>query len=224
MIRLQCPALLVILSLSTASVAEAGTIADRTALQLLLGGPGVLEDFETFSVVGGAVNTDCAILNSASICNGQGPGLVVPGINIVASQQIQWDDAGYFGAPSKEILSNSGDGTIRVNFLSLVTAFGIDLRAFTGFPDTAVLTVYATDNVTVIGSVPGIALGSGLTFAGWESLSGIGGFSVSQTQSWSPILDNLEFGVAAVPEPATLLLLGTGLGAAAARRRLKKRA
>jgi hypothetical protein len=34
----------------------------------------------------------------------RGPGLVVPGVNFIFSAGGQWDGAGYFGAPSREIL------------------------------------------------------------------------------------------------------------------------
>lgn len=220
-------AIAVVASLASAASVEAGPIASRAALQVLLGGPGTLEDFENFNVgAGSAALLDCPALNSSAICDGAGPGLVKPGLNITFGDGPgQWDGAGYVGSPSKEILSNARNGPpVSIDFASAVGAFGLDLRAFVGFPATATMTVYGADDVTVIGVISGIGLVGTPVFAGWEDASGIGLFQVTQVgQSWSPIVDNLEYGEAAavIPEPASLLLVGTGL-VAAGRRRLRR--
>ena len=74
----------ILLTSAWANMANAGPIASRVALQALLGGPGTVENFEAFSVSAGhAVNVVCdtgATLNATSICDGQGPSLVNPGI------------------------------------------------------------------------------------------------------------------------------------------------
>lgn len=199
----------------------AGPVGTRIALQTLLGGPGTLEDFEAFSIApGGSATMSCVVLDALAICNGQGPGLVVPGVAFsFGTGGGQWNAPAYFGSTSKEILSGSPAGQpLVIDFTTSVNAFGVDLRAFTGFADTATMTIFATDDVTPIGTIPGIALpGSGaLVFAGWEDVGGIGMVTLTESlNSWSPIIDNLEFGMmTVVPEPSTpalacLIAVGT---------------
>jgi hypothetical protein len=208
-----------VLLLGGVGQARAGAIGSRAALQALLGGPGTLEDFEAFSIASGsAVVTGVALLNSTTIVNGQGPGLVVPGVDFTfGTGLLQWDGAGYFGSPSKEILSGAPAGQpISIDWTaSPVRAFGIDLRAFTGFGATATMLIFGPDHTTLIGTLPGVGLpDSGVPlFVGWEDAGGIGKVSFTQLgQPWSPIIDNLEFGgTASVPEPTALTLLGIGL-------------
>ena len=212
------------LSLVSAGIAQGASIANRATLNGLLGGGGILEDFESFNIGSGSANiVDCGLLNSSAICDGQGPELVLPGIDISGSTTIQWNGSGYFGSTSREILGNSN--LLNIDFNVTVDAFGLDLRAFSGFPATASMTVFATDDTTVIGTISNISL---LTdgvpvFAGWEDLGGIGRVSLTQTgQRWSPIIDNLEFGdVESVPEPLTILGTTTALGFGALFRKRK---
>jgi hypothetical protein len=212
--------------------ANAGAIATRGALITALGGPGTLENFESFSVGNGAATAlGSATLNSTSIVGGQGPGLVQSGLNFTfGTGGLQWDGAGYFGSPSKEILSGSPAGQpLGIQFTGLVNAFGIDLRAFTGFGATATVNIFAPNDTTLIASVSGIALSSSgvPVFFGWQDAGGIGEVTLTQTgQPWSPIIDNLEYGNAAtssVPEPFTLSIFGSGLAGALAMSRRKKR-
>jgi hypothetical protein len=217
--RLATLSLLSLLALVWASGVAAAPIGSRSALQALLVA-GTLEDFESFAVgAGAAVELSCTTLDAAAICNGQGPGLVVPGVSVPMSVHGQWNGAGYFGSPSRELLA--GDPELVIDFNVAVQAFGFDLRAFSGLPGTATMTVFAPDDTTPIGSLGSIFLaGSAVpVFAGWEDVSGIGRVVVTQTgQPWTPPVDNLEFGI--VPEPATFSLLALALaGVAVGRRR-----
>jgi PEP-CTERM motif len=192
--------------------AIAGPIASRGALVTLLGGPGTVEDFSSYSVqngVGEADATGISFLDSTTIVNGEGPGLIVPGVNFTfGTGQLQWDAAGYFGAPSQEILSGAPSGQpLVITFTSSVNAFGA----------TATMQIYAPDDTTLIGTVSNIGLpDSGVpVFEGWQDAGGIGRVSLTQSgQQWSPLIENLEFGDtggAATPEPASLALLGIGV-------------
>ena len=208
--------LVALLSMSLA-VAQAGPLTDRTQLTTLLVGPGTIETFEGFPVASGAAaGLGCSVLNSASVCGGQGPGLVVSGVNFTwGSGGGQWDGAGYYGSTSKEILSGTPAGQpLVITFTSPVSGFGVDLRAFSGFPATATVSIYGSDDTTLIGAIAGIDLPSSgdLVFAGWWDSSGIGKVDLTQTGwSWSPIIDNLEFGGgSAIPEPATVVFCVAG--------------
>ena len=212
------------LAILAATSAQAGPIASRPALVALLGGPGTLETFENFSVGPSSFAfVDCDPISSTAICNGQGPGLVVPGLEITGKPA--WQGVGYFGLPSKTLGDTKSSDQFR--FTIPVTAFGADLFAYTGFPSSnAAITIYGLDFTTVIGSLSGLSLSTSGTFVGWTDVSGIGAFSTQYNGSLSgymAVTDNLEFGnIAGVPEPESIALFFTGLaGLAAARRRRK---
>lgn len=217
-------------SWALAPAVQAAALVDRPALQAVLGGPGTLEDFESYvaSPAGGADGIGVGVLDSTTIVNGQGPGLVVPGVTFTGPNSgLQWDDAGYFGAPSREILIGAPAGQpLGIDFAGSVGAFGVDLRAFSGFPATATMTIFAADDTSVIGVLSSLSLGGGGSpiFAGWEDAGGIGRVELTQTgQPWSPIIDNLEFGKhngTPVPEAgSTLASLGLALAGLASLRR-----
>ena len=135
--------------------------------------PGTVETFEAFAVPGGAAsNLDCSVLNSTATCNGQGPGLVVAGVNFIFGGLGTWNGANYSGfSRSKEILSNGQPLTI--DFTTPVTAVAVTLRAFAGFTATATLTIYGLDDMTEIGTLPDVVL-DGISPAAVLDFSGSG--------------------------------------------------
>ena len=205
-----------------AGAAHAGTVATRADLQSAIGGVGSLETFGSLSVSGGGATTFGCASNtmSAGASCGQSTTALTPGASYT-SGEFQLNGAGYFGAPSNELLSDSG--ALGVGFTGTVNAIGLDLRAYTGYGATATVTVYGKDGVTVL-DTSSVALGSGgaPVFFGYESSADIGSLSLTQsTWGWSPIIDNVEWGAtaSAVPEPTSFLLMGLSLGMFAIARR-----
>jgi hypothetical protein len=71
-----------------------------------LGGGGTTETFENFSVADGtSVILDATPLTSTTVTNGQGPGLIVPGLTISDNGgELQWNGNYYYGLPTKTVL------------------------------------------------------------------------------------------------------------------------
>lgn len=200
--------------LATPVLAGAQVIADRTTLNSIVGVSGKTVDFESFSVgTGGATSVPSVNqLDSTTIANTQGPNLVPSGVTFsFGSGNLQWDDAGYYSAPSREILS-TGNSTIEIRFSTPAKIVGLDVRAFSGFAASMTATVYSGDNSTVLSTTSNLSLATSGSpiFFGYQSPTGIGKLVLSQTNySWSPIIDNLTFSV--IPEPPAFALLGGGL-------------
>jgi hypothetical protein len=218
---------------------HAGPVASRSDLVALLGGPGTQELFQQFSFAGlngQAVQISCPVLDKNATCGApasgggtitQGPGLVVAGVSFTFPGFFgQWDDSGFMGASSKEILSQGP--VLDIDFTTATNAFGVDLRTLSNFSAAALMDVFGPDDKTLIGEVTGITLNSTPVFEGWQDSGGIGRVelrTVSTQQAWSPIIDNLEFGQRSTPisEPSSLLLAGIALALAARRRGLLTR-
>jgi len=182
-------------------------------LKEALNGRGMLETFEIYRLSNNEPERlFCGAIDSTTICNGQGPNLIAPGI---AMNIDQWNPIDYFGSQSQEVSSSSDH--LRIDFSQSVHAFGIDLRAYAGFPTIASVGVFGQDHITPLGTISGIELsGSGVpAFIGWTNPGGIGRVELVQLTldghgTYSPIVDNFEFGPAPVPEPSTVLLVATG--------------
>jgi hypothetical protein len=176
-----------------------GQILDRTDLLTRLGTNAVIEGFESYSIaMGGAENLGIACLDDTSVANGQGPGLVQPGAMYCdpSGFQLQWNGDQYYSRTTKTILANGTAGEIRITYTQAVTAMGIDLSAFLGYPYTGTATIYDTGS-NVIGSVNFTLTTGGAErfFVGWANAAGIGRVDiVSSTYPWSPKIDDHAYG------------------------------
>ncbi|MFG0330179.1 MAG: hypothetical protein ACF8PN_09805 [Phycisphaerales bacterium] len=113
-----------------AATTVAQPIGDRTTLENLLGGSGVLEDFESYSIAPGASDPlNVSSLNSTTVTNSQGPGLVEPGVTYFSGDNIAWNGSGYYGLATKTIEGYSGlDFTLIYD--PPVQAMGFDMLDF----------------------------------------------------------------------------------------------
>jgi hypothetical protein len=210
---------------------DAAMVVSRTALNTLLGGTAVNENFENFNVANGASTSlgGNTALNSTSVNAGQGPGLIVPGMQLLpgaaAGDHLLWQGAGQYGFTSKNIGVDPGS-LITIDFTTVVNAFGMDLLTYgSPYPNVNQVTVYAIDDTTVLGTFSNISLAGGqIAFFGYENIlgGGLGKIVLQTTSGYGPVLDNVTFG--AVPEPTTmiagaLLLLPFAAGAV---RRMRK--
>ena len=182
-----------------ATPASAGsTVPNRATLQTLIGGIGTLESFEAYNVPnGGAEGLITPTVTSTTVVNGQGPGLVVPGIILSCSSgQQQWNGNGYFSLSTRTYLGYPAN-TLVVDFAPAVGAFGVDLTAFNGFAYTAEVKVFATDDTTVLFTQTlAVPNAPSKIFFGYQEAAGIGKVELrDQIHAWTAIIDDLEFGL-----------------------------
>lgn len=183
-----------VLAVATAvAPASAAQLPTRSALRSAIGGPGTIESFEGFSVaVGGSAMLGTTTLDSTTVANGQGPGLVVAGVALGGAGSLQWNGQGYLGLSTRTLLASAEP--LVIDFAAPVAAFGVDLAAFAGQPYTAAVTIFAADDVTVLATPTINVPGGTRPFLGYAELGGIGKVELrDQAHAWSPIIDDLEF-------------------------------
>ncbi len=148
----------------------------------------------------------------------------MPGLRVsTSSGSLVWQGNGFYSLPSQTMGTNPAFDLL-FDFLVPVHAFGMDLLNYGGFPATSQVTVFGSDDVTVLAVVGGLSFPSAVTplFFGYESGGGIGSVRVNQVVGFGPVVDNVTFG--AVPEPASVTLLSLGLAGIALRTWRRKRA
>lgn len=155
------------------------------------------ESFETYVLSpGGAENVGSTYLDENTIASsGQGPGLVLDGcIYACNSNSIQWNDAGYYGQPSRDILANSGDGQLIMKYDVAVQSMSLTLHAFDGYADNTTINIYDS-NGALIHTAAGIAVPNAAGVAFSYSAPDIRSLTIqSNVWSWSTIIDNHVFG------------------------------
>ncbi len=204
---------LALVATTFAPAVSAGTISSRAALDAMLGVGAMGDAFEAYSVAATAESIGSS-LTRTSAPNGQGPGLIVPGIALTTSSgQLVWQGDGFFSLPTKTIGTlTSSDLTI--DFTRFVSAAGVDVINYGGFPAIYNATAFGLDDTTVIGTILGIGFPSAVTpqFLGFENAAGIGSIRIDQISGFGPVIDNLEFGTPGwIDQRSTLnALLGAG--------------
>jgi len=176
--------------------AWAGPIATRSALDGMLGVGAMGETFESYSVAPGALDVLGSSLSSTTVVNGQGPGLIARGFDITTTTgSLVWQGDTAFNLPTKTFGSQvSFDVTI--DFTTFVSAAGLDVMNYGGFPAVNSVTFFGLDDTTVIGTFPGLSFPSAVTpqFVGFANAAGIGSIRVNTDSGFGPVIDNLEFG------------------------------
>lgn len=193
-----------------------GRILHLADLYARLGSNAVFEDFESFDIpAGNAFAFDITCLDDSSIVNGQGPALVAPGATYCnpTDPVMQWNGDQYFDRTTKTILADSRGGAIHITYTQSVTAMGVELSGFSGYPYTGTATVYDTTN-GVVGTVDFTLVSGGPErfFVGWANAGGIGRVEIqSPNYLWSPKLDDHVYGACPIVPPTQPFCFGDGV-------------
>lgn len=153
----------------------------------------ITEDFERFAVPNGqAVAGIPTPLDTNTVWNGQGPGLVEEGVTFRTStlvRTVQWNGTGYFGQPSKN-LTVPAIG-LWIDFDGAVSSVGFERYGFNTAPSRVTIFIYGPDDQTRIEVLHDVELAFG-EFFGYEDPGGIG-LVVIATTFGSTNIDNLEY-------------------------------
>jgi hypothetical protein len=192
-------------AVATSSRSTAQIVPSREALIALLGDKVVTETYEANSVAADTFAEFDGPLDSTSTPNGQGPGIVEPGIRFnVFPGSLQIYGETVFGGNSQR-LSFSATSVYHITLDPPVTAFGLDMLSLPGYSGEPSISVYDPNDI-FLGSFPVGVVNhpQNPTFFGFQNAGGISRFDIT-VFTGGPILDNVTF-ERIVPEPDTILL------------------
>jgi len=220
-------ALALLAFLSVPARADLVTFASRPTFNAAA--PGLpVETFETSSVAPGAVAT-CNGPVSSAMGGGCFPvGGLVPGVvynaSVAAPGNLVVLGASFatVGNTSRVLGPNIFADTFNLTFAS-ANAIGFDVFAGLAAGNVAISVFDSAD--VLLGSFTVFAPTGGTFFGVISTMGNIGRINIASANNGGELVDNVAFGTAgpAVPEPMTILLLGTGLAGVAAKIRRKRK-
>jgi hypothetical protein len=168
----------------------------------------------------GCLNYNPGCILAAS---GEGPGLVVPGVNFfspIAGQRVYWisKDSGVVNGFGDALIghpiSSSAAAELEIQFTAPVDGFGLTLGSFTndgpggGGGIQSTVDVYGLDGTLLTSTIT--SPDNEFNFVQYQYTAGIGSILVT-ANSLEPVITQLSFNV--VPEPSSLALFGSAMAA-----------